>query len=184
MITMKPFLITGLPRSRTAWLSVVTTGPHSFCHHEPLTHTSSFEEYEEFWTKPNVPFVGISDSGIVPQLGRVLVQIEPQTLIVRRDIVQVKASLRKAFADYEMDHKIGDKYLDTCESELKKWLTHPLVRVVEFEELRDAMTVDKCIKWLMPQNDIPFNRALMDLNIQADVKKVMTTRPMHQWWVA
>ncbi len=41
-----PFFIMGLPRSRTAWLSVMmSSGPDTFCWHEGLIGCESFEQY-------------------------------------------------------------------------------------------------------------------------------------------
>ena len=59
---MSPFFITGLPRSRTAWMAAFLTDGHVFCHHELLKDCISKQQFYDEMSKPSV---GNSDSGLV-----------------------------------------------------------------------------------------------------------------------
>lgn len=60
------YFIVGLPRSRTAWLSVLLTGDGSFCFHEGLQHCESVNQLKAL--SQNVPrgtvYVGDADPSI------------------------------------------------------------------------------------------------------------------------
>jgi len=163
------FLITGLPRSRTAWLALLTTGRHSYCHHEPLKHTQSFEEYAAFWNAPDLPYIGISDSGIVPQLGRVLDEVKPRTLIVQRNPGAVCRSL-EAILGPAVD---PSPYVMASAKQLEAHLSHPLVKTIRIEALDDVAEVRKAVAWLMPGNEAPINEALFHMNVQVTRQSIL-----------
>lgn len=83
---MGKFVITGLPRSRTAWFSAYLSTGDTFCHHEAIYHNlpMDLEGYAN---------VGNSDSGYVlrPQWGEE--QDEHKIVVIHRDIDEVRASL-------------------------------------------------------------------------------------------
>lgn len=80
---MKPYFITGLPRSRTAWLANLLTWGDSFCFHEATTGCSSMEQLKA--TLETVPIgtrhIGNSD----PNLGLIaqsIMETFPQCRVV------------------------------------------------------------------------------------------------------
>ncbi len=83
---MAKFVITGLPRSRTAWFAAYLTHGDTFCHHEAIFHNKSMdlEGYAN---------VGDSDSGYVlrPEWGPE--QGNHRIVVIHRDIDEVRASL-------------------------------------------------------------------------------------------
>ncbi len=164
----QPFLITGLPRSRTAWWSVIASTPISICHHEPLKHTASFDQLAAFWNTPGFKFVGVSDSGIAPPLGRILAEIAPRTLMVVRDREDVEASLEKYFAGCDFDRSASSKYILESLAYLRKWSDHKLVKCVRFEDLADHDVVRDCFDWLMPGSTFAPRQDLMNMNVQVD----------------
>lgn len=178
------FMITGLPRSRTAWWSVVATTSLSYCHHEPLPHTRSFDDLKRYFeTWPHRPFAGISDSGIAPVLGRILEEIQPRTLIVMRDVFAVRESLEAYFGAGVSDR--GTLWAELCNSRiiLRKFAGHDLVKVVPFEALNDINVVRQCMAWLVPGPEIPFPDQLMDFNIQVKREKAVLDRKLpHNGW--
>ncbi len=56
------FLILGLPRSRTQWLSNFMTYSGSFCYHELLSKVSSYDDYKTTMSDIDYSFVGDSDT--------------------------------------------------------------------------------------------------------------------------
>lgn len=83
---MAKFVITGLPRSRTAWFAAYLTNGDTFCHHEAIFHNKSMdlEGYAN---------VGNSDSGYVlrPEWGPE--QDTHRIVVIHRDIDEVRTSL-------------------------------------------------------------------------------------------
>ena len=53
----KRFFITGLPRSRTAWMAAFMTSGNAVCLHEP-------RNWAAMWNHDGAQHVGISDSGL------------------------------------------------------------------------------------------------------------------------
>ena len=61
---MSKFFITGLPRSRTAWLASFFTGNNSFCYHEILRVSSGFDDAIRKLSHRKEMYVGNSDSSL------------------------------------------------------------------------------------------------------------------------
>ena len=59
-MSAKPFLVTGLPRSRTAWLSVFMSGAGSICYHEPIGGIREVSDIEAIYKSDYYKFVGIA----------------------------------------------------------------------------------------------------------------------------
>lgn len=184
----QPFLISGLPRSRTAWFSVATLTDRSICTHEPTAITQSFEELKKLWVEPKFPgiSVGMSDHGLGLWLGRILEEIGPRTLIVKRDIQQVEKSLAKLFVDVPMDWASAVRFLDALETELSKWKHHPLVKCVSFDDLDDHSVVTGVLSWLVPGASFPDLKHLMAMNIQARRDRVLSlvSKPHTGWFLS
>lgn len=163
MIKPKPFLITGLPRSRTAWLSVAATTTFSICHHEPWDRMLSWEGAEGIWARSGFGHVGIADSALGFHLGVFLDRVGPRVLIVERDIREVEASLAAAFPDLRRTN-----YCDLLAARLRPYRDHPQVKTVRYDDLDDRDTVIDCLKHLIPgMNFAPSRIAeLQKMNIQ------------------
>ena len=177
----QPFLITGLPRSRTAWWSVVASTPFSVCLHEPAKECSSFKQLKALWLSLPV-YRGISDSGIAHQLPRIMKEIEPRTLIVDRDPSAVLASFRRYWGK-PFDEERVQRVLAGAYVALKAHHSHPLVKVVKFEALNDYDTAQECFKWLMPVNPHPIRRDLFNMRVNVDRTSAErdAARP-HNFW--
>lgn len=83
----KHFLITGLPRSRTAWLAAFMSAGNCVCLHEP-------RNWESVFASDGPKFVGISDSGLGFQLGRIMQDYDMPVLIVERLLKRLRHRLR------------------------------------------------------------------------------------------
>lgn len=174
-LAVKPFYIGGLPRSRTAWLSVVAMTPRSICAHECSKDFDSFDDLKAAWTapRPYPEFVGVSDSGLGLQIARVLEEIQPRTLIVERDMEEVRRSLAAYMRGVPYDTALGDAFLHKIQSSLDAVARHPLVLRLPYEKLRHPEAVQHAFAWLCPGLDTSHIPALMRLNVQVDRSALM-----------
>jgi len=157
---MRRFLITGLPRSRTAWLAVAATHGEVVCHHEPKNNLPSWDAiFDTVWSGGGC--VGISDHGLGFYLPEIIRRVAPRTLIVERPIAEVKASLAR----------LGERPTNLCDLLLEA-LTyqHPLILRVRYSALANTAVVVACLRWLVPGAEIDAARIarLQGENIQAD----------------
>ena len=98
---MQTFFVTGLPRSRTAWLANLLTYGEAFCWHDLLGRCASLEELKERFhaTACGYTAVGNADSGLgwfFPQVDRMFP--EAQWVIVRREPAEAASSLYRHLA--------------------------------------------------------------------------------------
>ena len=168
-----PYLITGLPRSRTAWLSVAATNDHSICFHEPTAWLDRWQDvFDKVWGAHWHRYVGISDSALGFHLPQIIERCAPRVLIVERDIQEVEASLR----DLGL---AGTNYCVLLSEALK--YEHPSILRVPFQSLRDSRIVAQALRHLMPDAWLSAERIeqLQRMNIQTDmglVGEVMKAR--------
>jgi hypothetical protein len=139
----KPFFITGLPRSRTAWMSVFMSTGNSICYHESSSRLNSIEELKGIYQSSIYKFVGISDSGLGFFMDWILEHIEPRTVIIDRPISEVNQSLEKLGLP-------RSNFTELLHDELERFHTHPLVMWVPFEALNVKRVVQKAFWHLMP----------------------------------
>jgi hypothetical protein len=166
----RPFLIVGLPRSRTAWLAAVcNTVPNAICYHEPVISYPSWQESLLLWRSQDREWVGIADSGMGLHLREILEEYHPRTVIIERDLEAVILAMRRLGFD-------GDprKYCVVLHERLRPFRNHPLVKVMKFDELSAVGAVRSCLWHLMPGATIDGDKlaALEFLNVQADLRRV------------
>ena len=96
---VKRFLITGLPRSRTAWLANFLTFGQAFCFHDGLQHCREIGDLENLFWNAGAEVVGDSDSGLL-YVAEALPHLFPDVplVLVERDPRQALESARKFFA--------------------------------------------------------------------------------------
>lgn len=163
-----PFLITGLPRSRTAWMAVAATTDESLCEHEPLAKVTGWRDvmYTTWHRDGSYPYAGASDHALGFHLREIMETLAPRTLIIERPILMVEASLGR----------MGVPRSNFC-TLLQEALAyeHPNIRRVPYRALSVTQAVIDCLEWLMP--GLTFNVAriayLQRLNIQAHLPAVM-----------
>lgn len=93
--TVEPFFITGLPRSRTAWMAAFLTDGDVFCHHEFLNRCLTREAFYSGMRR-NGCRIGNSDPGLV------ITDFQSRfpaakTLIIRRPRDEAFAALAEMF---------------------------------------------------------------------------------------
>jgi hypothetical protein len=163
----KPFYITGLPRSRTAWLSVVLSDYQRVsCLHEPLARTDP-TNVEFLLTAQRTPFAGISDPGlsvVAPDLPELL---PGPIVIVWRDPGEVIESIINQLGGSAEVHEGGIAALHF--SLIKFANTHPHMDI-NFDDLPSMDVVRSIWSYLLPE--LPFQRRrieqLQRLKIEAD----------------
>lgn len=165
------YLITGLPRCRTAWFAEVCETPKSRCFHEPIKYLNHWRDIYGIWSENSPYYIGISDSSLGFHLGEILDIAAPRTLIIYRPVEDVENSLRKK------GFPVSTNYCSLLEERLETFQDHPLVLTVPFCSLKSVDCVVNCLYHLMPGNRIDFNRLdqLMDVNIQVDTDEVIRT---------
>jgi hypothetical protein len=168
----RPFFITGLPRSRTAWLSAVCDGvPGAACFHEPLRRFTRWEDAGQLWadhpTATETKFAGISDSGLGFHAAEIIERWKPQTVIVERPIDDVLASLER------IGLPASRRALTILQKRLASVADNPLVRRVDFDQLSDPDAALQALRHLMPTASIDRRRLarMSELNIQAQPER-------------
>lgn len=164
------FFITGLPRSRTAWMTELFNTRQTYCFHEPIKVLRSLDRLENFFIlEPGdtYKYLGVADSGLGFHIEWILTHLKPRTLIIQRPLVDVEKSLAK----------LGfprTNQAELLEQELDSWADHELVRTVPYALLDNPTVMARCWFHLCP--GLPFDEArfreLCTRNIQADLAQV------------
>jgi hypothetical protein len=169
----RPTFITGLPRSRTAWLAVVCSTATSICHHEPVD--GDIRAARALWAAPGGwDYVGISEAFLGLHIARVLEEIGPRTLIVERDPDEVLASFLRYVG---LQGVRGPGEHDGLKAQLRLLrerldaipIDHPLVRRVAYGDLEDRDAVQVALGWLMPGVELLNLDQMLHMNVQSDL---------------
>ena len=164
-VLTNPVLITGLPRSRTAWLSIAASMMgNAICLHEPVRDCATWQESLGTWRRSGYAYSGISDHAMGFHLPHILCEYKPNTLVIHRRQTDVYSSLRGIGVD-------APGYLEVLSARIGRCLRHPLVMQVDYDELRDPHTLMDCLEWLMPGSrpDIRKAEMMVRMNVQADI---------------
>lgn len=144
----QPFIITGLPRCREAWLSVLTTTDRTLCRFHPLLGISDKEELPHLFESTFYSHVGLADSSLSLFLGYLLKTVKPKVVIVDRDIEDVLVSQERIGAP-------RSNVPELMRQELLKYREHPDVLWVPYETLDRKRTIQRIFFHLLP--GIPFD---------------------------
>lgn len=137
----QPFLVTGLPRTRTAWMSVFLTTGESICYHEPSMGMSDITEISAVYDSSFYKYVGVSDHLIGKHLAWLLENIKPATVIIDRSLDPDEIAN-------------GGKLV---QDNLNSFKEHPLVLWVTYESLTQKRVMQKVFWHLLP--GVPFDEA-------------------------
>lgn len=170
-----PFLVTGMPRSMTAWLSVFLTTGTSLCYHEPTWKISDIKQLRSLYESQFYKFVGIADHALGFFLPEILQSLRPRTVVVWRDPKEVQDSLAK----------IGlprTNFVDLLAEAIAPFHNHPLVLWVPFEALNEKRTAQKIFWHLMPGEpfDEPRYEELSKMMIETNPIKTIIAAERHQ----
>lgn len=168
------FLITGLPRSRTAWLSVLTTTAKSICFHEPVQRCESYADFKRVFDDDRYQHVGVADSALILQIGRILNDFRPKTLIVRRNPVDCARSLRRYFGA-DLGSFDVENYCHTMDEHLGRYIGVRGVQFVDYEDFGKPEAIAAVLAYLLPGVPQPKMRELMSMNVQAMKSDVLAS---------
>jgi hypothetical protein len=156
-VTANNFLITGLPRSRTAWFSVAASQAPAMCWHEPIK--TRWQDCFQLWNSSPYMWTGISDSSLGFHLPEIVDEIGPKIVIIERDPDEVKASLRA------IGHA-ADAYVDLLHRHLNEFSG---AMRVPFDATPDE--VGQALSWAMPGLKIDLLRlhAINKITMNADL---------------
>ena len=142
---MEPFFITGLPRSRTAWMAAFLTGDGVLCHHELMKFCKTKAEFYRSFDHPSLR-IGNSDSGLMMTDFQNVFPDSP-TVIIERPLDDVLQSL------HDIEILVPREYLEDMQSKLSSLKAMR----VEFENL-DRQLPDVC-----DYIGVPYNREKHDI---------------------
>lgn len=200
MPTVQPFYVTGLPRSRTAWLSVALADWRiSACLHEPLVRVSyesapagvdpvsgyhlgpettiKVDDVSALLSATHCPFAGISDSGlpvVAPELPALL---PGPVLVVWRNPKEVTRSLH-AYLGGDLEAHAGAVLLmaDRLNAFCRQHVDSGRLLYVDFDALSDMATMRSIWQHLLP--GVQFQRrrieALQRLHIEPDRSQLLS----------
>lgn len=169
------FYVTGLPRSRTAWLSVALSDyTRVACLHEPLAWLDEYtpEALLKLLDATRCPTAGVADSGL-PVVAPDLPSLLPgPVLIVWRDPEQVITSLARYLGGDESVHAGGVAAMHARLDGFRHRYEHMTVR---FEDLGSLEVMRSVWQHLIPH--LPFQRrrieSLMRMRIDVDPARLL-----------
>jgi len=165
----KPFLIVGLPRSRTAWLAAVANLDHRVtCYHEPFLEAKTWRDSLAVWASTKYEYVGISDSGLGFHLAEIMAEYKPRVLVIDRPTHEVERSIDDiGFAQVP-------RFCRLLLERIAPFRCNPLIRVVPFHGLSRPDVVRASLWHLMPgiQFDLDKVALFQNLNVQSDMRRV------------
>lgn len=169
----QPFLITGLPRSRTAWLATLANCvPGVICQHEPTQEWAAWEGCFTAWRGAQHAWAGFADHALGFHLPEIVARSAARVLIVDRDIEDVRTALGRLMPTLDFA-----PFLALLKARLRAAATLPGVKVVPYAALRHFSAAYDCLEHLLPGAAIDRDKlgAQMRLHVQADVLHAAAT---------
>jgi hypothetical protein len=154
-----PFIIYGMPRSRTFWLSRFLAYSDWDCGHDELRHARSLDDVATWFKRPNIgtvetaaaPFWRLIPSGV-------------RSLVVRRPVSDVIDSFKRI--GFEVDERIISR-LDAKLNQIEARV--PSVLSVQFADLGDEATCARMFEHCLPyQHDHAWWKMFAALNLQTN----------------
>ncbi len=170
-----PFLVLGLPRSRTAWLARFLTYGEYHCAHEQLRHLRSVDDARAWLAQD---FTGTAETGAAPWW-RLIRHLRPdvRVLIVRRPVAEVVASVlaldlsglvTTSITGLMRDMQRLDRCLDRIERRV------PGVLSVRYADLASEATCAAVFEHCLPyRHDPSWWSRWASVNVQTDMRMLM-----------
>lgn len=165
---MAPFIIFGLPRSRTYWLSRFLTYSGWHCGHDELRHVRSIDDIKTWLGQPNT---GTAETAAAP-FWRTLHNLAPDARVVvvrRRPADVVRSLFNLPGLDFDLaklarEVKKLNRKLDQIEKRL------PNVLSVQFADLGREETCARIFEHCLPfKHDPAWWAKIAPLNLQIDM---------------
>lgn len=160
-----PFIIMGLPRSRTFWLSKFLTYGEWHCGHEELRHARTMDDVKSWFSQPGT---GTVETSAAPWW-RIIRNEYPEVRVVtvRRPVDDVVNSLVRAGFDRGlMAHATRrmDQKLDQIECRV------PGVMSIQFADLADEAVCARVFEHCLPYpHDLAWWSGIAPLNLQINM---------------
>lgn len=181
---MTPFFITGLPRSRTAWMANFLTWGNSFCHHDALRLECSVAGLRKQIERCRAWYVGDSDSGLM-WFAEDIVKAWPDArwVLIRRPMQECLESYQNYFPrhPYPGIPVLKDADALTVFHEMEKISTRvtqhvPMgnLSIVQADGLDDENVMRAMWDWVLPGILFPVERwrMLNTMNVRIISEKV------------
>jgi hypothetical protein len=174
------YFITGLPRSRTAWLSNLLTWGPSFCWHEGSRIFRGAQGLARALNETDYTYAGTADSGLIYHWDY-LTRVMPfaKWVVIRRDPIEVRDSLKRMAVPSFFEINEEDAVVANYEA-LGKLLHSPIrerseLAVWDYEDLDDEEAVRDLVSYCAPGFNWSRDRweMLKDLQVQVYEKKYM-----------
>lgn len=171
---VRHFFVTGLPRSRTAWMAnFLTHPPVAFCYHDLLRVDPALKRLHA----PGAKFVGDSDSALVLEPMRWVQKFpDARWVLINRPVSDCFESFSKWFSGKRVypgtppDRGALARLFTLCArlvDQAEKVL--PNVLIVDFESLDEEETIRRVWSWCLPGVDFPLERWRMLNTFQVNV---------------
>jgi hypothetical protein len=181
-----PIFITGLPRSRTAWLANLFTWGEAFVEHDALKHLEDVAElpahFEALAAATGARTVGTSDSGLLMVWRRTMALFPgARWLHVRRPFEEARACFFQAFGRTPYQGMRSPTWpetvavFDRLQQVQQEFLDHaPDVLTVPMEALSTEAGLRQAWEHLLPGAEYPEvrNRMLMDFRMRIMPERV------------
>lgn len=163
------FLVTGLPRSRTAWLSAFLTSGGAYCKHEGLLE--GVDSLVKWLNRSELH--GDSDSGLPLVWDQVIPRLEsePKIVVILRDREEVAESLSKYWEGIDFLRGLDPvDLLNDLSVELEKIKKDALL--IQYKDLENIDALRRVWEFCLPELTFDLKRAelLTKLNIQQCTK--------------
>lgn len=156
------YLITGLPRSRTAWLANYLTVGSSFCYHEGLKDCFDIGDLRMM---KKAPYTGNSDSSAVFFIDEMKALFPNMKIVViDRNYQDVLNSLEKDYAGPYTRYLVAAT--KTSKEYTQNRYPHLLVKFKDINKRLDEIT-----EYCIPSEEITESRKKMLLDLKVEVSK-------------
>jgi hypothetical protein len=168
----KPFFITGLPRSRTAWLANYLTTDKTHCYHELIGECDSWQEYQDKLNK-NDKVYGDSSSGLIFNIEHFIERYpNSKWICIRRPFADVIFSLEKK--GFSLNSTEMRELENTFKNAYKILYDKANISFFAYDELNETKTIEMIWSFCCPSLPVPIGRAenLQKFNIQIDLSRI------------
>lgn len=182
---MTPFIIYGLPRSRTAWLSMFLSYGDWNCHHERAMHMRSMADVVDLFSTPNT---GTIETGA--PYGRCLLKYFVPNLkevVILRPVEDALNSLLKLDISEvaTFDQQKLRKLMERGDRALKRIIKDPNVLAINYSDLDKEETCARIFEFCLPYKfDRDWWQYMKDKNIQLNYKLLLLYRLQNKGAIA
>jgi hypothetical protein len=164
------FFVTGLPRSRTAWMAAFLSTGETLCLHEPEYRLQAIEELPALLDSTFYRHFGVSSSGLGFFTKWIIDNMQARVLVIDRDIGEVEDSLKKL--GIPIDRFL---YCRLLQERLQEIRDHPMVKWISFPSLQHRRVMQEIYWWLMPGCAFDEDRwqQFNGFNIEVDLLKTV-----------